>query len=386
MQAEDLNITLPITLWRMETSAPSRDTELAKYLEKADDSGSLPAGKDRFFTVINEELETASSALLISRLRRHALPLEYPMAQLAKTAREHGALVDSEKATSLEFPVIVATGQCNFVGLANNHFWRSGCYLDPWGSWPDLLPQHFPNDCSGFATAGFDLYYALLNMGFHLEPSAGSSFGVHPVPLGWSRVYVHVKGKFDPESWFLALEEGHSFVTTGPMILLKVNGLEPGEEYHGRNFPLSVTISLEILAPDPSQQAEIIVNGAVYPITLLPESGRRYAYQGKMSLSLEGSSWIAARWLEKEGDTASVAHTAPVYFWDRDLPIPIPQSDAQYFLKRVERLKGEVESGNSEIGVGPTTILTPTGNLRNQTLDFLNQALGVFRAKVQQSR
>src|SRR5262249_25275478 len=45
MQAEDLNAALPMTLWRMNDSEVSRDPDLATYLERADESGSVSVGK-----------------------------------------------------------------------------------------------------------------------------------------------------------------------------------------------------------------------------------------------------------------------------------------------------------------------------------------------------
>jgi hypothetical protein len=381
MQAEDLNVAIPLTVWRLETSQVKRDADLREYLEKADDSGVIRDKEGRWFTVVNEELETRSSALLVSRLGRDILPLKYPMAEFAKKARAHSALVDSEKATSLEFPVIVASGGCNFVGLANNHFWRSGCYLDPWGSWPDLLPHQFPKDCFGFALAGFQLYYALQNLGFPLEVSAGSAYGVHPVPMGWSRVYVHVKGSFDAENWFRALENGYSFVTTGPMILLEVNGLEPGEASRSNSFPLSVEVQLKLLSPTPLRQAEVIVNGSVHSVVLHPGQGNGHEYQARLKVSLKTSSWLAARWIEQEGDTVSLAHTATIYFGDHNRPVSASRS-REYFLDRVDKLIHEVETGKSETDAGPTSIILSSEALRRQTLGYLNQALQVYRRKL----
>jgi len=46
MKAEDLNLALPMTLWHMETDDVQRDTDLPEFLQKADDSGSVPLGPD----------------------------------------------------------------------------------------------------------------------------------------------------------------------------------------------------------------------------------------------------------------------------------------------------------------------------------------------------
>ena len=44
----------------------------------------------------------------------------------------------------------------------------------------------------GWIEFGFQNYYALLDCGFRIRPTAGTASGVHPVPLGFGRVYVHL--------------------------------------------------------------------------------------------------------------------------------------------------------------------------------------------------
>ena len=58
--------------------------------------------------------------------------------------------------------------------------------------------------------------YALLNCGFRLRPTAGTASGVHPVPLGFGRVYVHLPDGFDYAAWMKGLGAGRSFVTAAP--------------------------------------------------------------------------------------------------------------------------------------------------------------------------
>ena len=80
------------------------------------------------------------------------------------------------------------------------------------------------------AFTGFQNYYALLNCGFRLRPTAGTASGVHPVPLGFGRVYVNCPDKFSYDAWVRGLDRGESFVTTGPMLLVRVNGKGPGND------------------------------------------------------------------------------------------------------------------------------------------------------------
>ena len=364
MEADDLNAAVPITRWRRTTPGIEQDPQLDAFLAKADAGGVYHATDRRWFTVLNEELEPRSAALLVSRLGRAGTVLEYPMADYAAAARRRGALVDSEKATSVELPVVAALGGVQLVGLANNHLWRSGCYAGAWGVWPDALPHPYPATCEGFIRAGFEIYYGLLNMGFPLKLSAGSASGVHPVPLGWSRIYVHVPGNPTPRAWFAALETGRSFATTGPMLLLRVEGHEPGEEFSGA--PREVTADLRMLSRQPIAAAEVVVNGHVERVALAPETGRPHGFRGTARLRLDGSAWIAARWVEGR-DTA---HTSPLYYRVAGKPIPVPREQAAWFAGRVEQLIAGIQDA-------------PGGEaVRERTLARLRQALAVYRSKL----
>ena len=57
-------------------------------------------------------------------------------------------------------------------------------------------------------------------------PTGGTASGVHPVPLGFGRVYVHLPGGFSYKTWVSGLNQGRSFVTTGPML----NGVKFGKD------------------------------------------------------------------------------------------------------------------------------------------------------------
>ncbi len=74
---------------------------------------------------------------------------------------------------------------------------------------------------------GVNLWYEFLNLGFRLTAMAGSD-----VPwggsIGCTRVYAHTGGQPSADNWIAAVREGHTFVTTGPMLDLTVNGKLPG--------------------------------------------------------------------------------------------------------------------------------------------------------------
>jgi hypothetical protein len=378
LASEDLNVMLPISRWRRTAPEVSEDPDLARILQEADEAGVIHAAADRWFTVVNEELEPRSSALLATKLGRRSTPLEFPMPDYARRVRAAGGLVDSEKATSLELPVIAAAGGVDVVGLANNHLWRSGVFSGAWGTWPERVMREYPRTAAGFALAGFELYYGLLNMGFPLKLSAGSASGVHPVPPGWSRVYVHVSGAFTPENWFRALREGRSFVTNGPMLFLKVNGREPGEEIAGQTGARVVEAEVRMLSRTPVKAAEVVVNGRAVAVRLASERGREASFRGTALLRLDGTSWIAARWLAEREGNCDLAHTAPVWYHVPGKPLPSPREQAAYFARRVEELMAGVEAGK-EPGVAAESQAA-----KEATLARMREALAVYRAKMGQ--
>jgi hypothetical protein len=303
---------------------------------------------------------------------------------MAERAHEQGGLVDSEKATSVELPAVASLGGIDFVGLANNHFWRSNCYTGPWGIWPDHTEQKYSQTCEGFARAGFDFYYSLLNFGIPVKLSAGSAYGVQPTPLGWSRIYVHVEGKFTEENWFKALKMGRSFVTTGPMISLKVNGLEPGEDDRSGQFPLRVQAELTVASTDPVVGAEIVVNGQPVSVPMSQDENNKYSFHGDTSITLTTSSWIAARYMAPRGNTLALAHTSPVYFWNQNQPIPIAPKDAEYVLKRIGSLIRETQAGRAENGSDSTSNFFDNEEARQKTLEYLERAKNAYEAKLHQ--
>ena len=79
------------------------------------------------------------------------------------------------------------------------------------------------------------MYYTLLDCGLRLPPTAGTASGVHPVPAGFGRVYVHCPDGFGYEAWLAGLKAGRSVVSTGPFLEATVD-----EQLPGHVFRLSV--------------------------------------------------------------------------------------------------------------------------------------------------
>ena len=96
-----------------------------------------------------------------------------------------------------------------------------------------------------------------------MRPAAGTANGVHPVPLGFSRVYVHLDGPFSFDAWMRGLAAGRSFVTTGPMILAKAEGRWPGAKFPRPNESKEYALECTVLSEQPLESIELVVNGVV---------------------------------------------------------------------------------------------------------------------------
>jgi hypothetical protein len=166
-----------------------------------------------------------------------------------------------------------------------------------------------------------DHYYMFLDLGIKLTALAGSDFpwcgrgpgyglpGPTVAQIGNARFYAYVGGPLTFDSWFAALKAGRTFVTTGPMVLLTVNGRMPGETVDVAPGT-RVRITAEALGhatQAPLKSLEIIGHGRV----LARADGTGAAQlRTELDLPVDHGMWIAAR---AEAGTAQVAHTTPVY-------------------------------------------------------------------------
>src|SRR5262249_42604906 len=135
---------------------------------------------------------------------------------VAEARRQHAIFEWDMHTWPWSFVVVPAVG-IDTVPLSNCHMWRLKPHYLDWGVKPPAW-MHDEATAEGWADYTFQSYYALLNCGFKVQPSAGTANGVHPVPLGYSRVYVHLDGAFSYERWKEGLLAGRSFVTNGPVL------------------------------------------------------------------------------------------------------------------------------------------------------------------------
>ncbi|NKB72222.1 MAG: hypothetical protein GKR89_34520 [Candidatus Latescibacteria bacterium] len=186
---------------------------------------------------------------------------------------------------------------------------------------------------------GAGIWYHMLNCGARLPLTGGTDkMGANLVLGATARTYVKVD-ELSHGEFIRGVDRGATFVTNGPLLLLRVNGRPPGAEIHFAGKGLhSVHIELEYFSDRKLGVLELVWNGKVVERRPLDNSDHRvFATQ----LNIGESGWLAAR-IYGEGPEElnwmhmpSAAHTSPVYVTIDGQPAAVSQS-ARYMIARLE--------------------------------------------------
>ena len=204
--------------------------------------------------------------------------------------------------------------------------------LPTWSD-PMQLPAHLgPWDNSGMSTAeftpmrGVDLYYQYLNAGFQLPIAAGTDKSGEDMPVGSNRTYVPTKGEAGYAAWLAGIKAGVGFVTNGPILEFEADGHGSGEviQFQGKKTIKVRAAARSIL---PFTTLEIIMNGrpVAHNLSVIeknPPVDGVYTMEAEATVSLDQSSWLAARALSNPDiaprllprASSVFSHTSPVYF------------------------------------------------------------------------
>jgi hypothetical protein len=128
-------------------------------------------------------------------------------------------------------------------------------------------------------------------------------------------VYVHQSGDFSFDRWFAGLDAGRSFVTTGPMLLVEVDGNKSDVLLKADADQRRVHVKGAAHSAGPLDRIEIVVNGAIAK-TLQPANHKTSAggYETLIDaeVTMPSSGWMAVRcWEPRPGNRLRYAHTAP---------------------------------------------------------------------------
>lgn len=354
MMAEDLNVAFPLNHWVTRAfQSPSQGDKNLRIddpptLVTVDDTHVIyPLNTEYEIFTVNGKAHTLGAVFLLG----HQKPFEQgapPMESIARQAHAQGALLDLDKHDWPWSMALVPVMDVDLFELSNNHIWRTEFGFSNFTT-PAPAYMHLPNKGvkgteKDWMLYGFQNYYTLLNCGFHLRPTAGTANGVHPVPLGFGRVYVHLEKGFSYDQWFKGLDIGRSFVTTGPMLFVKTNGQHPGFRFITDASKQKVIARGEVIWDHPVETLECIVNGKVthsQTVSNTPTHQGGYRSEINMEIPIEGSSWVAIRCFgEPEPGRTRFAHTAPWHFIHPEKPL-LPSVDEIDFL--IDRVASQIE-------------------------------------------
>ena len=346
MLAEDLNVAFPQRYWVTEAFAPPRAgaREPEPAILRVDDTHVIyPRNTEYEIFTVGKKPHTLGAFFILrhKKLFDRGVP---PVRPVAEQAHAEGGLLELDKPNWPWSMVLVALMKVDLFELANNHVWRTEFGFPEFGERPpDFLKVE--RDALGFTEGGwidfnFKHYYLLLNCGYRLRTTAGTASGVHPVPLGFGRVYVELPGGFSFEDWFKGLDAGRSFVSTGPMLFVKVNDRPAGQVFKQKaDGPGVYRLRGTAVSGRRLKTIEVVVNGEV--VRTLKPANKATAAGGwesdvDVSLTIDHSSWLVVRCFEDHPEKrVRFAHTAPWHVEVAGKPLRPGKAEADYLVRRV---------------------------------------------------
>ncbi len=185
-----------------------------------------------------------------------------------------------------------------------------------------------------------DDWYRILNIGYRF-PCVGASDYPACRKLGDCQTYVYLTQEPVFSAWLQGVREGQSFVTTGPLLLLEVDGEPPGAIIRKTGMgPHRVHAKVRMRSEVASiENIKLIVSGRVIlEHKVPPRSGRGQWIELERDLQLTESSWIAARASGKapSGAPDAEAHTNPVCV-HLDGKAPYDRASLDHLVVRIDQ-------------------------------------------------
>jgi len=351
MLADDLNVALPLTYWVTKSDTPPAqgDKNLppveAKVIEVAPRHVIWPLNTEYEIFTVGGKQHTLGAVFGLGHktVLSRGVP---PVRPIAEQVHREGGLLDLDKHNWPWSMALVPVMNVDLFELANNHHWRTQFAFRTFGE-PIPAYMGLPRDPAGmdekaWTEFGFQNYYALLNCGFRLMPTAGTASGVHPVPLGWGRVYVNCPDGFSYQNWMKGLKAGQSFVTTGPLLLVWVNGKSPEGRYEQKDNEATYEIIADMYSTAGKYRFEMLRDGKLVSGSGADPGIRRNDEVKPLVTStwfveVHESTWLAVRCYEILPDGRErFAHSAPIFIDVKDKPLRPRKVEVEYLISRVQ--------------------------------------------------
>ncbi|KPK39160.1 MAG: hypothetical protein AMJ65_11915 [Phycisphaerae bacterium SG8_4] len=373
--AEHLNVSFPLLYWVTKGFQPpgtgdkTTGEKIQPRLISIDDTHVIyPLNTEYEIFTVDGRQHTLGAFFVLNHksVFQEGTP---PVSSIAAKSKLQGGLLELDKHNWPWSMMLVPVMGVDLFELSNNHVWRTEFGFTRFGEPPPEF-MNVETDAQGFTERGwieygFQNYYTLLNCGFRLRPTAGTASGVHPVPLGFGRVYVKLEGGFDYDSWIQGLDAGRSFVTTGPMLFVKVDNVGPGHVFHQTGGIKTYSISGTAQSIHPLGAVEILANGRLAKTVEVRNkklSSGAYSCKIDESIDVAASSWIAVRCFEQRPDgRCRFAHTGPFHVEVEGRPLVPRKAEIDFLVERMQ-----------------TQIKRNEGILGEESLDEYRKALTVY--------
>jgi hypothetical protein len=182
-------------------------------------------------------------------------------------------------------------------------------------------------------------WYRYLNCGYRLAAVGGTDKMGGYMPAGANRTYAYLGGQpLTYAAWAGAVRAGRTFMTTGPLLELEVDGRLPGDEIRMPAGGGSIEVRARAVSAVPIHRIEIVLNGRV-AATREEKAGTRELTL-KEAVAVSGPGWVAARCSSTLGGQSAWpfgihAHTSPVYLAEPGSELFSPES-AGYMLTLID--------------------------------------------------
>jgi len=234
------------------------------------------------------------------------------------------------------------------------------------------------------------VWYELLDMGFRIAPSAGTDFPCIPSLPGRERAYVGVEGPVTLESFVAGYRAGRTFVTNGPVLELRAQGVDIGGVIQ-LDGPGTIRVEGSVRY-DPERDhvrgLELVQGGSV--VRVAEQAHAPGLVRLEADLPIAHSTWLALRasgdkldevphvtepipdWVQASIDRfgggwsmegrheflaeltlrPSLAHTAAIFVEVPGVPLPAAPARARDWLARLDELEARLGDDRiEEIGV-----------------------------------
>lgn len=211
-------------------------------------------------------------------------------------------------------------------------------------------------------------YYRYLNDGYRLPLVAGTDKMSSSVPVGLYRTYVHTgtQEPFTFDRWASGIKQGRTFITSGPMLKLTVDGRPIGDTIRVASGAM-VEVECEASSVLPMQTLQLIERGEVIDAADVGSSSgdsRLRTVRLSRRVRIDGPTWFAARCggphyaplRHFDGSRRGImAHTSPVYVAIGETYRLRNDSTSQYMLSLIAGGREYIRAASAQYQEGSVT-------------------------------